>query len=228
MAEKLSVNSIAQLLAGDGLTSISKKVRSGPNKVAKVLSAGIPVLLANMKRNASTLEGEASLGKALGDHSGVDTGDVVGFLKNVDTKDGKKILGHVLGDSQPDTVEKISRASGLSGSTVIKILAMVAPLLLSLLGNQQSQNTQPAQQTASPLQLLSGAQQQTQQQSSGGLGIFNLLGSVLGGGSSQSSTGGLASSALSILTGGGASEPEPQQQESDSGGLLSGFLNLFR
>ena len=184
----LDLLSIGKLLSGDGLASISKKVRSSPAKVAKVLSAGIPVLLANMKRNVATQEGEASLGRALQDHSGKDTDNVVAFLKDVDTKDGKKILGHVLGDDQDRTAQEISRASGLSAGTVIKILAMIAPLLLSLLGNQQqSQQTvqQPAAQTAAPLQLLGGAQQQTQTASSGlgGLGLASLLGSVLGSGS---------------------------------------------
>ena len=101
---KLTVDSIARLLAGDGLDTISKKARSSPVKVAKVLSAGIPVLLASMKKNAATLEGEASLGRALGDHSGKNTNDVVSFLQNADVKDGKKILTHVLGNQQQDTL----------------------------------------------------------------------------------------------------------------------------
>ncbi len=234
----LDLLSIGKLLSGDGLASISKKVRSSPAKVAKVLSAGIPVLLANMKRNVATQEGEASLGRALQDHSGKDTDNVVAFLKDVDTKDGKKILGHVLGDDQDRTAQEISRASGLSAGTVIKILAMIAPLLLSLLGNQQqSQQTvqQPAAQTAAPLQLLGGAQQQTQTASSGlgGLGLASLLGSVLGSGTQQqtqaAAPAAASNPALSLLGALLSDQGQDQpQQESASDGLLSGFLNLFR
>ncbi len=233
----LDLLSIGKLLSGDGLASISKKVRSSPAKVAKVLSAGIPVLLANMKRNVATQEGEASLGRALQDHSGKDTDNVVAFLKDVDTKDGKKILGHVLGDDQDRTAQEISRASGLSAGTVIKILAMIAPLLLSLLGNQQqSQQTvqQPAAQTAAPLQLLGGAQQtQTASSGLGGLGLASLLGSVLGSGTQQqtqaAAPAAASNPALSLLGALLSDQGQDQpQQESASDGLLSGFLNLFR
>jgi hypothetical protein len=206
----LTIESIGKLLAGDGLASISKKVRSSPAKVAKVLSIGIPVLLANMRKNVANPEGEASLGRALYDHSGKDTDHVVDFLKNVDTKDSKKILTHVLGDDQDRTAQEISRASGLSAGTVIKILSLVAPLLLSLLGNQQNQ--QPVQQTASPLQLLGGAQpvQQPVQQSSS-LGLGNLLGGLLGLGQSQPVQ---QTSPLSALFGGGQQVQQPVQQQS--------------
>lgn len=210
----LTIESIGKLLAGDGLASISKKVRSSPAKVAKVLSIGIPVLLANMRKNVANPEGEASLGRALYDHSGKDTDHVVDFLKNVDTKDSKKILGHVLGDDQDRTAQEISRASGLSAGTVIKILTLVAPLLLSLLGNQQNQ--QPVQQTASPLQLLGGAQpvQQPVQQSSS-LGLGNLLGGLLGLGQSQPVQQPVQqTSPLSALFGGGQQVQQPVQQQS--------------
>lgn len=215
---KLSMDSIGRLLAGDGLSAVSKRARCSEAKTAKVLSLGIPTLIAGMQKNVSTPEGDASLRRALGDHGGKNTGDVTSFLKAVDLKDGKKILKHVFGDQQDATVEKLSKASGLSGSTVINILAQAAPLLLSLLGSQQSQEQSAVQQITT---------QPAQQQSSG---LGGLLGGLLGGGSSQSG-GGLnpASLLLGALTSGGGSSASAQPaQEEQSGSLLSGFLNLFR
>ena len=55
-----------------------------------------------------------------------------------DLKDGKKILGHVLGDDQNELVGQISRASGVTKGTTATILALAAPLLLSLMGSQNS------------------------------------------------------------------------------------------
>lgn len=210
---KLSMDSIGQLLAGDGLSAVSKRARCSEAKTAKVLSLGIPTLIAGMKKNVSTPEGDASLAKALGDHSGKSTGDVKSFLKAVDVKDGKKILGHVLGDQKDATVEKLSKASGLSGTTILNILAQVAPLLLTLLGNQQSQ---PAE-TVQPI---------TTAQSSG---LGGLLGGLLGGGSSSSGGGlNVSSLLLGALTSGSSAPAQPAQEEEQSSGLLSGFLNLFR
>lgn len=230
----LSIASIGQLLQGEGLDTISKKVRTSPAKVAKVLSLGIPTLIAGMKKNVSTPEGDASLSRALGDHSGKNTEAVGDFLRDVDTKDGKKILAHVLGDRQEETTRELSRATGLSVSTIVKILALVAPLLLSLLGKQQSQAAQaaqPVQNAASPLQLLTTPAQQTPAQSSG---LGSLLGGLLGGGQAaqpaqQSSALNPASLLLGALTSGLTSnQSAAPAQEDQSSSLLSGFLNLFR
>ena len=213
---KLSMDSIGQLLAGDGLSAVSKRARCSEAKTAKVLSLGIPTLIAGMKKNVSTPEGDASLAKALGDHSGKSTGDVKSFLKAVDVKDGKKILGHVLGNQKDATVEKLSKASGLSGTTILNILAQVAPLLLTLLGNQQSQ---PAE-TVQPI---------TTAQSTQSSGLGGLLGGLLGGGSSSSGGGlNVSSLLLGALTSGSSAPAQPAQEEEQSSGLLSGFLNLFR
>ena len=214
---KLSMDSIGQLLAGDGLSAVSKRARCSEAKTAKVLSLGIPTLIAGMKKNVSTPEGDASLTKALGDHSGKNTGDVKAFLKAVDVKDGKKILGHVLGAQQDATVERLSKASGLSGSTVVNILAQAAPLLLSLLGNQQSQE----QSAVQPI---------TTAQSTQSSGLGGLLGGLLGGGSSSGGGFNAASLLMGALSSGSGSSAsaQPAQEEEQSSGLLSGFLNLFR
>ena len=210
---ELNVASIAALLSGDGLKNIAGAVDAPEEDVAKVLSSAIPTLIDQMKTNASTEDGAASLSKALGDHSGADLTDLSAFLGGVDTEDGAKILGHVLGAGQSSTADAMSERSGLSTSQVLKIMAMLAPLLLSLLGKQQNQvqQTQQVQQQAQPTGL-------------GSAGLMSLLGGVLGGGSGagqqQASNDDLATIAMSAFTGG-------SNQQSSSGGLLSGLLNLL-
>ncbi len=242
------LNSIGSLISGGGLNAISKRTKVDKEDVAKVLSAGIPALVGGMRRNAGAEAGAASLSRALADHSVDDTSNPAAFLKSADLKDGKKILGHVLGDDQKELVEQISRASGVTKGKTTTILALVAPLLLSLLGSQNSGSSggllgmlggllgMGGQSSGGGLLggLLGGGQQpQPQQQSSGGL-----LGSLLGG--SSSSNASMASGLFSSLLGGGNSqnnaggnviqlaEQQSQQQESSSGGLLDSFLGLFR
>ena len=243
--DNFNLNSIGSLLSGGGLNAISRRTKVAKEDVAKVLSAGIPALVGGMRRNAGAEAGAASLSKALADHSSADVSNPADFLKNADLKDGKKILGHVLGDDQKGLVDEISRAAGVTKGKTGTILALVAPLLLSLLGSQNSGSSGGllgmlggllggGQSSGGLLGgLLGGGQQpaQPQQQSSG------LLGSLLGG--SASSNASMASGLFSSLLGGGNSqnnaggnviqlaEQQSQQQENSSGGLLDSFLNLF-
>ncbi|MBQ6540504.1 MAG: DUF937 domain-containing protein [Oscillospiraceae bacterium] len=229
------LNSIGSLISGGGLSAISRRARVNKEDVAKVLSAGIPALVGGMRRNAGAEEGAASLTQALADHSVDDTSNPGAFLKNSDLKDGKKILGHVLGSDQKALVDQIADASGVTKGKTTTILALVAPLLLSLLGSQNSSNNS----SGGLLGLLGGllglggnsqpavqqpVVQQPVQQSSGGLlsGLFvggqpaqqqglggGLLGSLLGG--SSDSNASLASGLFSSLMGGGQSAAQPQQ-----------------
>ncbi len=221
----LDLNSIGSLLSEGGVSAISKRTKVAKQDVAKVLSAGIPALVGGMRRNAGARQGAESLSRALADHSADDTSKPAEFLKNADLKDGKKILGHVLGDDKNALVEQISRASGVTKGKTTSILALVAPLLLSLLGSQNSGGS------GGLLGLLGGllGGGQSSQQSSGGL-----LGSLLGG--SASGNASMASGLFSSLLGGSSGQSQnsiqlvdnaPQQQQEESSGLLDSFLNLF-
>ena len=198
MAE-FDLSYIGELLSGDGVGAISKRSRVKSADVAKVLSEGIPSMISGMMNNASTDAGAKSLSAALSDHSKDSTDDIAAFLKGADLKDGKKILSHVFGEDQAATVAGISKASGVSKGKATNILAMVAPLLLSLLGTQQ----------------------QTQQS---GFSLGGLLGGLLGGGqqSGGSALGGLGAGLLGSLLGGGQQEEKPKE-----GGILDALLGLF-
>ena len=249
----LDLNSIGSLLSGSGLSALSKRTKVNREDVAKVLSAGIPALVGGMRRNAGAEAGAESLSRALSDHSTADTSNPGEFLKNADLEDGKKILGHVLGEDQNELVEEISKATGVTKAKTTTILALVAPLLLSLLGSSNQSSSGGLFGMLGGLLGLGGSSQQAQtQQSSGGLlsGLLgggqqsqsqqstSLLGSLFGG--SSNSNASLASGLFSSLLGGGSDSSEqnaqntiqivdnaPQQEESSSGGLLDSFLNLF-
>ncbi len=244
------LNAIGALISGGGLDALSKRTKVGKEDIAKVLSVGIPALVGGMRRNAGAEAGAQSLAKALADHSAADSSDAAAFLKNADLKDGKKILGHVLGDDQKKLVDELSRATGVTKGKTTSLLALAAPLLLSVLGSQNNSQQQQSSSDSGLLGMLGGLLGGGQ--SSGG----SLLGGLLGGGSSQqqsSSSGGsllgsllggssdsnasMASGLFSSLLGGGDSASnvggstiqlvEQQAQEPESGGLLSSFLNLF-
>ena len=240
-----NLNSIGSLLSGGGLNAISKRTKVDKEDVAKVLSAGIPALVGGMRRNAAAEDGARSLTKALTDHSADDVSNPAAFLKNADLKDGKKILAHVLGDDEKQLVDEIFRASGVTKGKTTSILALAAPLLLSLLGGQNNQSSGggllsllggllgSGQSSGGLLGgLLGGGQQQAQPQQQSG----SLLGSLLGG--SSNSNASLASGLFSSLLGGSSNQsqnsiqlvdnaPQQTQPEDQSSGLLDSFLSLF-
>jgi len=51
------------------------------------------------------------------------------------TGDGSKIIGHVLGNKQ----DAVANQSGLDLSAVVKLLPILAPIVLGMLGNQKRQ-----------------------------------------------------------------------------------------
>ena len=210
-----TMDTIGALLSGGGVKAISKRTKLPASDVAKVMSYGIPTLLGGMNRNVATAEGEQSLASALRDHSADDVSNVGAFLKGSDLKDGKKIIAHVLAGDQDDVVEQISRASGVSTGKTISILALLAPLLLSLLGGQQNQGGSSFSLPGLLLSTLLGGGSQ----SSGG----SLLGSLLGGGQTQQQSSG--GSFLGSLLGGGQTQQTQQvQQQQSSGGLFSSLF----
>ena len=221
------LNSIGTLISGGGLDAICKRTKLKQEDVAKVLSAGIPALVGGMKRNAGTASGADSLSKALADHGKDDISDPAAFLKSADLADGKKILGHVLGKDQTELIDQISKATGVTKGKSTSVLALAAPLLLSLLGNSNQSSSGGLLGMLGGL-LGGGSQSNQSQQSSGGL-----LGSLLGGNSNSNAS--MASGLFSSLLGGPNQSSTPttiqltdnNQQQEQSSGLLDGLLSLF-
>ncbi len=203
MAE-LNLSSIASLLSGNGISTIAKTVGAKEENVQSAVGAALPALIGGMQKNVSTESGASSLAKALSDHSGDSTSNVASFLKNVDLSDGAKIVSHILGGSKTSTTSAIAKQSGLTSSKVSQILAMIAPLLLSIIGEKNTGGDS----------------------SSAGLG--SLLGGILGG--SSSDLGGLASAAAGLFGGSSESSEKTSSKQSDKkeGGLLDGIFKIFK
>ena len=105
-------------------------------------------------------------------------------ILEADEADGQKILGHIFGDSEKQTVNEIASKSKVDPSVVLKVLAILAPVLLSSLQSVTAA-TANAQQAKKPgVDLSDGLDvsdlvaifQGTQQS-----GVSGLLGALLGG-----------------------------------------------
>jgi hypothetical protein len=98
--------------------------------------------------NKSTQEGFL---KALTDHSKQDTSNVTEFVKHVDAVDGAKIVNHLLGSKTEEVAARAKKKSksGIDTKTVLKIMAILAPLLMSKMGNTANANAKKTNKSSS-------------------------------------------------------------------------------
>lgn len=126
------------------INGVSNQTGQPQDKTNEVLTMALPVLMAAMKRNASSPQGAQGLLSALADkHDGSILDNLDGFfgggVNNDVIQDGNKILGHVLGGKQRHVENVLSQKSGIDAGSVAQILKIAAPLLMGLLGQQKRQ-----------------------------------------------------------------------------------------
>lgn len=198
---------ITELLKGDFgkqiISGISKQAGTTEEETNSVVGAGIPVLLGMLKNNASTPEGAESIKKALNKHDGNILNDMQGFFGDKEAADGKNILGHILGAKQGTVESSISKSTGVSGASVSKILALIAPVVMGMLGKKSKT------ESGGIGDLLGGLMGGSGSSSLGG----DILSSVLGG---KGDLGGLGD-VISSVTGKG-------KKKGGLGGLLGGMF----
>jgi hypothetical protein len=108
----------------------------------------VSTLLSGLAKNASTPEGAASLTNALErDHDGSMLDNLMGMLSNANQPataqpralNGTGIVNHILGPNQSGAVNMISKVSGLDSDKTSNLMATLAPMVMSLLGQQKRQ-----------------------------------------------------------------------------------------
>lgn len=169
---------ILDLLSGKSennnvINHLSKSTGADTNKVQECIKLGIPTLMQAMHNNAKSPEGAASLAKALDNHKDNKVDDIDGFLKNVNTQDGSKILGHILGNKNSKVQSNLSKQTGLESNQVSGIMSQLAPLLMGMLGKQKSSTGTNAGGLSSMLMGLLGG--------SSNSGIMGMVAKLLDG-----------------------------------------------
>lgn len=188
------------------ISGVSGQTNQPQNKTQDVLTMALPVLMAAMKRNASSPEGAEGLLNALNNkHDGSILDNIGGlFGGGVDNdvlNDGSKILGHVLGNKQQRVEQTLGAKAGMDAGSVAQILKVAAPILMGVLGQQSRQ--QQVNSSSGLEGLLGGllkGNSQPQEQSflesildadGDGSVIDDVAGMVLGGNKKKGGLGGL-------------------------------------
>ena len=219
----MDMNDVMKMMLNSGnIGQMGKLLGVNEQEATSAIEEILPMLIKGMQGQATNKDTQQGFLQALQDHSNDDTGDFTQFLKNVDTEDGAKIVGHILGDERDQLVESMAGEAGVGAQDVEKVLGNISPSILSGLSaatsaaqSQQSSGVDLSDgfDMTDVMGLLGGA-------ASGG-GGGGLLGSLFGGGApAQSSGGGL----LGSLLGGG----QPEQDQSMNGTqLIQSLLSLM-
>ena len=93
-------------------------------------------------------------GQMKNDHSKQDTKDLKKAVKDADVDDGAKIVRHLLGAQEEEVAAKATKKSGLDTKTILKIMAILAPILMSKMG--QTAKTQTAKSSSGDMMKVVG------------------------------------------------------------------------
>jgi hypothetical protein len=136
------LEALSARLGGGGIDQIADQLGIGRDQTEKVVAGALPMLLGGLMRNAESPAGAASLLGALQrDHDGSVLDDIAGFLGQGSgaAATGMGILKHAFGGREGSVQNALAGTSGLDGADVQKILAILAPLVMGMLGRTQRQ-----------------------------------------------------------------------------------------
>jgi hypothetical protein len=216
---KLTQMDIMQLLkdqvSGQVMEQISQQIGSQPDQTAQAANGIFASLLGGLANNAATPQGLQGLMGALDrDHDGSIMDDLMGLVtgsaqvQNASAVNGMGILGHVLGGNQQNVAQQVSQSSGLNVHQVMKLMPILAPIVMGMLGKMRNQGAQAgAANNGFGMDDLAGILMGSAQRAAGQHGMGDILGSVLG----------------QVLSG------QQQQQPQAGGGLFGKILGgLFK
>ncbi len=196
-------------LSEEMVGQLSEHIGAEPQQTAQAANGIFATLLGGLANNASSEGGLSALANALDrDHDGSMLDDLAGMVGGMLQGSGQEsratnglgMLNHILGDRQEVAAEQIGQSSGLSAGQVMKLLPILAPIVMSVLGKTKNSGGLDLGGLAGV--LMGGAQQAQQQDGMGDL-LGNILGSVMGGNQQQPQQdgGGLLGSVLGGLFG---------------------------
>ena len=131
-------DTLTQLL-DERTDKISRRIGADESQTRTAVHAAVPALLAALSTEA---ERGSGLKRAVAeDHDGSIIDQLSEYLDgsaqlNPRATDGDGILEHALGDRRPQMQQALSAKSGLDLGTIAKLLPLLAPILMGMLGKK--------------------------------------------------------------------------------------------
>ncbi len=153
------------------IDGVAKRLGVNSGVARTAIAVGLPLLIASLSKNSKSKEGaNGILGAVQNKHDGGILDNITDLFSNKGHEDdGNKILGHIFGSSKDDIHKTVSEKSGLSSGQTAGLMAILAPVVMGLVGkNANNQNTQADGLTGLLGSILTGGD--TQQNEGNGLG----------------------------------------------------------
>lgn len=134
------LDAVRQQLGPDTIRQMSSTLGADPDATSNAVSLALPALLGGLSRNASQPQGAAALDNALNAHDGSILDNLGGLLGGGGGGGGGiggAILGHIFGNKRETVEQGVGRSSGLDGAQVAQLMAMLAPIVMGVLGRMK-------------------------------------------------------------------------------------------
>ena len=142
----MNLEALLGLLQGQDLGQLAEQVGGNEGQEKSGVMAALPTMLTALSKNTGTEKGAEELNNALEKkHDGSILDNLSGYLSNPDLKDGAGILNHLFGSQTSNVANAVSQSSGLDSNGSMKMLQMLAPVLMGMLGQQKKQNNLDAE-----------------------------------------------------------------------------------
>ena len=142
----MNLEALLGLLQGQDSGQLAEQVGGNEGQVKNGVMAALPAMLTALSKNTGTEKGAQELSNALETkHDGSILNNLSGYLSNPDLKDGAGILNHLFGSQTSNVANAVSQSSGLDSNGSMKMLQMLAPVLMGMLGQQKKQNNLDAE-----------------------------------------------------------------------------------
>jgi hypothetical protein len=131
------LDAVRQQLDPNTIQRISQQLGADPATTSNAISTALPALLGGLSRNAANPQGAAALNDALDAHDGSILDNLGGLLGGGGGGMGGAILGHIFGARRGSVEEGVGNASGLDAGRTAQLLAMLAPIVMGVLGRMK-------------------------------------------------------------------------------------------
>ena len=142
------------MLTNGALEQVSGMLGVDGKSAESAIEYVMPMLLQGMQGQMKNEETKYGFMQALNDHSKQDTRDLRKAVKDADVDDGAKIVKHLLGAQEEEVAAKATKKSGLDTKTILKIMAILAPILMSKMG--QTAKTETARSSSGDMMKVVG------------------------------------------------------------------------
>ena len=142
----MNLEALLGLLQGQDLGQLAEQVGGNEGQVKNGVMAALPAMLTALSKNTGTEKGAQELNNALEKkHDGSILDNLSGCLSNPNLRAGAGILNHLFGSQTSNVANAVSQSSGLDTNGSMKMLQMLAPVLMGMLGQQKKQNNLDAE-----------------------------------------------------------------------------------